>query len=260
MAGSAAGLTSYQHLSSSAFGRSSFSSYSSRHLLTGFYEGGARRMVVMPASWPLKQDPDAPKLPEIKTKRQTQMQGISKSRAKPMPKPKLDIAHLLERRSNAQGVPVPDPAGILPDEPSNCQTWLPSAPKVSRPQSIYNAATLAYLGDCIYELYVRRHFFYPPLNINEYNRRVMALVCCEAQDALLKELLKDDFLSEEERDIIRWGGNIEAGKTRTIRRAGAAVYSRASSLETLVGYLYLTNANRLDTTMRKLGFCIDNSM
>lgn len=37
------------------------------------------------------------------------------------------------------------------------------------------------------------------------------------------------------RDVLRWGKNISSSKTRTTKRAGVAVYSRASSLETLVG-------------------------
>lgn len=43
------------------------------------------------------------------------------------------------------------------------------------------------------------------------------------------------------------------------KRAGVAVYNRASSLETLVGYLYLTDVNRLEEVMRKLGFSTDAS-
>lgn len=31
------------------------------------------------------------------------------------------------------------------------------------------------------QLYARRHFLFPPLNIEEYNDRVMAVVRCEAQ-------------------------------------------------------------------------------
>lgn len=31
-------------------------------------------------------------------------------------------------------------------------TWMPSAPKVEKPRSTYNAASLAYIGDCIYEV------------------------------------------------------------------------------------------------------------
>ncbi|XP_051223279.1 uncharacterized protein [Lolium perenne] len=132
--------------------------------------------------------------------------------------------------------------------------WLPPAPVVKKPRSLYNAASLAYLGDCIYELYARRHFFFPPLSINEYNKRVMDVVKCEAQDLLLNKLLGEDFLTEEERDILRWGRNIVSSKTRTRKRAGIAVYNRASSLETLVGYLYLTNFKRLEQMMFQLGF------
>jgi 23S rRNA maturation mini-RNase III len=36
------------------------------------------------------------------------------------------------------------------------------------------------------------------------------------------------------RDVRRWGKNIVSSKTKTKKRAGAAVYNRASSLETLV--------------------------
>ncbi|OAY85496.1 Mini-ribonuclease 3 [Ananas comosus] len=135
------------------------------------------------------------------------------------------------------------------------ERWrLPAAPKVKKPRSIYNAASLAYLGDCIYELYARRHFLFPPLSINEYNERVMKVVCCEAQDVLLKKLLAEDYLTEEERDILRWGKNITTSKSRTTKRAGVAIYNRASSLETLIGYLYLTNVERLEQLMFQLGF------
>lgn len=32
------------------------------------------------------------------------------------------------------------------------EQWLPSPPKVQKPRSVFNAASLAYLGDCIYEV------------------------------------------------------------------------------------------------------------
>ncbi|MQM19966.1 hypothetical protein Taro_052980 [Colocasia esculenta] len=134
------------------------------------------------------------------------------------------------------------------------ERWLPVAPKVKKPRSIYNAASLAYVGDCIYELYARRHFLFPPKSIDVYNERVMAIVRCEAQDALLKKLTNEDYLTEEERDVLRWGKNIASSKTRTKKRAGMQVYSRASSLETLIGYLYLTDVKRLEDLMWRLGF------
>ncbi|CAA2985419.1 Ribonuclease III [Olea europaea subsp. europaea] len=82
------------------------------------------------------------------------------------------------------------------------ERWLPSPPKVEKPRSTFNATSLAYIGDCIYELYARRHFLLPPLNIEEYNDRVMAVVRCETQDAMLQKLINDNYLSQEERFVL----------------------------------------------------------
>jgi ribonuclease-3 family protein len=130
---------------------------------------------------------------------------------------------------------------------------------VEKPRSVFNAASLAYIGDSIYEIYARRHFLFPPLSIEEYNDRVRAVVRCEAQYALLQKLVDDDFLTKDERDILRWGKNVGSVKTRSTRRAGVAVYNKASSLETLIGYLYLSNGKRLEEMMQKLGFSSGSS-
>ncbi|KAK9078354.1 hypothetical protein SSX86_002411 [Deinandra increscens subsp. villosa] len=87
----------------------------------------------------------------------------------------ISVSALLTRKS-------PSPNQVCSEEMYlGYETWMPSAPKVDKPRSTYNAASLAYIGDCIYELYARRHFLFPPLNIEEYNDRVMAVVRCEAQ-------------------------------------------------------------------------------
>ncbi|KAG5387760.1 hypothetical protein IGI04_029301 [Brassica rapa subsp. trilocularis] len=139
------------------------------------------------------------------------------------------------------------------------EKWFPSPPKVGKPRSVFNAASLAYIGDSIYEIYARRHFLFPPLSIEEYNDRVRAVVRCEAQYALLHKLLDEDFLTKDEREILRWGKNVGSVKTRSTRRAGVAVYNKASSLETLIGYLYLANGKRLEEIMQKLGFSSSSS-
>ncbi|KAJ4835851.1 hypothetical protein Tsubulata_030108 [Turnera subulata] len=166
------------------------------------------------------------------------------------------VSELLKRKATARQGGVIEK---LDETYLGYDTWLPSPPKVEKPRSVYNAAGLAYIGDSIFELYARRHFLFPPLSIEEYNDRVMAVVRCEAQNALLQKLRADDVLSAEERDVLRWGKNKSSAKTRTTRRAGAAVYNRASSLETLIGYLYLTNAKRLEEIMLKLGFSTGSS-
>ncbi|XP_044496000.1 uncharacterized protein LOC123218573 isoform X2 [Mangifera indica] len=86
----------------------------------------------------------------------------------------VSVSDLLKR-------PVQGGAAKLDESYLGYEVWLPNPPKVEKPRSVYNAASLAYIGDCIYELYARRHFLFPPLSIEEYNDRVMAVVCCEAQ-------------------------------------------------------------------------------
>lgn len=173
---------------------------------------------------------------------------------------KIDVRKLLALPEQANGVVTPVRA-IKVEESTymGYERWLPSPPKVDKPQSSFNAAMLAYIGDCIYELYARRHFLVPALRMDDYNERVMAVVRCEAQDALLQKLLKDRILTGQERIILRWGKNGISSKTKTTKRAGVAVYNRASSLETLIGYLYLTNVKRLDIVMSRLGFSIGAS-
>ncbi|KAL1538194.1 hypothetical protein AAHA92_26989 [Salvia divinorum] len=168
---------------------------------------------------------------------------------------KISISDLLLKRSISKSTAQ----GESSESYLGYETWTPKPPRVEKPRSAFNPASLAYLGDCIYELYARRHFLFPPLNIEEYNDRVMAVVRCEAQDAMLQKLTSDNFLSPEERDVLRWGKNIGSSKTRTKKRAGVAVYNRASSLETLVGYMYLTNVQRLDEIMERIGFSTDTS-
>ncbi|KAL9263229.1 ROOT HAIR DEFECTIVE 3-like protein [Drosera capensis] len=173
---------------------------------------------------------------------------------------KIDVRKLLALPEQANGSVTPV-RSVKVEESTymGYERWLPSPPKVDKPQSSFNAAMLAYIGDCIYELYARRHFLVPALKMDDYNERVMAVVRCEAQDALLQKLLKDRILTGQERNILRWGKNGISSKTKTTKRAGVAVYNRASSLETLIGYLYLTNGKRLDIVMSRLGFSIGAS-
>ncbi|XP_010462355.1 PREDICTED: uncharacterized protein LOC104742956 [Camelina sativa] len=167
----------------------------------------------------------------------------------------VSVSDLLKR-------PASKDIGDGVDDDTSCigyEKWFPSPPKVEKPRSVFNAASLAYIGDSIYEIYARRHFLFPPLSIEEYNDRVRAVVRCEAQYALLQKLVDDDFLTKDERDVLRWGKNVGSVKTRSTRRAGVAVYNKASSLETLIGYLYLSNGKRLEEMMQKLGFSSGSS-
>jgi ribonuclease III family protein len=101
-------------------------------------------------------------------------------------------------------------------------------------------AALAYLGDAVFELYVRTRFLFPPKRSHVYHQQVVAQVRAEAQSSHLQLLLS--HLTSAELDVIRRGRNAATGRPR---RLDPEVYQQATSFETLIGYLYITNPPRL---------------
>jgi ribonuclease III family protein len=110
-------------------------------------------------------------------------------------------------------------------------------------------SALAYLGDAVYELYVRHHFLIPPKRGNAYHRQVVAQVCAEAQARHLQTLMP--LLSDEEAAVVRRGRNAASGKPK---RVDITLYQQATGFEALIGYLYLTNPQRLQALLQTLTF------
>lgn len=108
-----------------------------------------------------------------------------------------------------------------------------------------NAASLAYLGDAVYELYVRSHYLLPPKKISDYHSQVVAQVRAETQATYLQIL--EPYLTDLEKDIVRRGRNCN---TKCPRRLSPQVYQQATSFESLIGYLYLTDTHRLHQLFR----------
>jgi ribonuclease-3 family protein len=98
----------------------------------------------------------------------------------------------------------------------------------------------AYLGDAVYEIYIRNYYLFPPKKIQAYHSLVVAQVRAESQARHLQSLYPT--LTETELDIVKRGRN---AASRCPKRLDPEVYQQATSLETLVGYLYLTDPQRL---------------
>ncbi|MBE9175747.1 Mini-ribonuclease 3 [Synechocystis salina LEGE 06155] len=109
------------------------------------------------------------------------------------------------------------------------------------PVQSLSPVALAYLGDAVFELYVRCCYLFPPRRIGDFHRRVVAQVRAEQQAQILATLLPR--LTDPEKEWVRRGRN---AATSTSRRANPELYQAASGLETLLGYLYLRDARRLD--------------
>ncbi|MGL5943465.1 MAG: Mini-ribonuclease 3 [Waterburya sp.] len=108
---------------------------------------------------------------------------------------------------------------------------------------------LAYIGDAVFELYVRTQFLMPPKRMTDYHSQVVTQVRAESQAVHLAILLPE--LTDSEKEILRRGRNACVTKPRRLARQ---TYQKATGLEALIGYLYLTNPQRLQELFSKLNF------
>ncbi|HAA30479.1 MAG TPA: Mini-ribonuclease 3 [Cyanobacteria bacterium UBA8553] len=103
------------------------------------------------------------------------------------------------------------------------------------------------MGDAVYELYVRTCYLLPPRRLSDFHNQVVAQVRAESQAKHLRSL--EPHLTESELEILRRGRN---AATSSSRRLDPKIYQQATSLETLMGYLYLTNPQRLTQLLAHL--------
>lgn len=95
---------------------------------------------------------------------------------------------------------------------------------------------LAFLGDCVYELFVREQLVTEANRPNgDLHAAKVKLVNAEAQEAAIKTLLP--ILTEKEESVFRRGRN--AHTNHTPKNMSSASYHAATGLEALFGYLYL---------------------
>ena len=99
---------------------------------------------------------------------------------------------------------------------------------------------LAYLGDAVFELYVRSQLLHPPKRIRDYHQQVVSRVKAERQAYYADVLV--EHLTAFEKDLLRRGRNATVGKNR---RARGQDYQKATGLEALIGFLYLSDLPRL---------------
>lgn len=107
---------------------------------------------------------------------------------------------------------------------------------------------LAYVGDAVYEVYVRRYLVERYTGaVNVLHRAGVRLVQAEAQAEAVHYLLRE-VLTPAEADLVRRGRNAKGGVPR--RGVDIAIYRYSTGLECLVGYLYLSGRwERLDEIM-----------
>ena len=100
--------------------------------------------------------------------------------------------------------------------------------------------SLAYIGDAVFELYVRSQLLIPAKRIRDYHRQTVAHVKAEQQSEYVDVLTP--HLNADELDMLRKGRNATTGRSR---RADAKQYQKATGFEALIGFLYLSDRARM---------------
>ena len=107
---------------------------------------------------------------------------------------------------------------------------------------------LAYLGDAVYELYIREYLINNnPGKMKDIQKLSLNFVSAASQRRILESLINSKILTESEVDLVRMGRNAKGGKSKS---TDIITYRYATSLEYLIGYLYLNNKDRLKIIMQ----------
>lgn len=111
-----------------------------------------------------------------------------------------------------------------------------------------NVLALAYLGDSIYELSIRKFLLEKNIvKVKELQEKSILYVSAKAQATFLKEMMDLNFFNAEELEIIKRARN---HKSRASRSTDIVTYKYSTALEALLGYLYYQNKNaRIDEIM-----------
>ena len=112
-----------------------------------------------------------------------------------------------------------------------------------------NALTLAYLGDAVYELWIRTHMLELGYEkVKDLHNHTVSYVCAETQARILRALLPE--LSEKERQVAQRGRNTKSGRPPNV---DVITYRHATAFESLVGYWHLSGqSERLEWAFNKV--------
>ena len=104
--------------------------------------------------------------------------------------------------------------------------------------NLMSPLTWAYVGDSVYELYIR-NYLVQTTNLKPHKLHIQAIkyVKAKAQREILEKIKK--YLTEEELEIVRRTRNTE--NHHVAKNANPDDYMYATAFEGLIGYLYLTD-------------------
>ncbi|MGY3765700.1 Mini-ribonuclease 3 [Vagococcus vulneris] len=123
--------------------------------------------------------------------------------------------------------------------------------------TLLSGLTLAYIGDAVYEVYIRDFLIRTgQTRPNQLHRLATNYVSAKAQHFIIENMMADDFLTEEEIKVYKRGRN--AKSHTSAKNTSVFIYRSSTGFEALVGFLHLTGQKeRLDefvkTAIQKVG-------
>lgn len=126
-------------------------------------------------------------------------------------------------------------------EPDMYHLILEKLEKKEKTLTSYSPVTLAYIGDCFYELIVRTKILSEGnCAINKMSHHANFYSKAPTQSKMIDFLMEE--LTEEEKTVYRRGRNTKTHTTA--KNASVADYRKATGFEAMIGYLYLTGQTK----------------
>ena len=121
-----------------------------------------------------------------------------------------------------------------------------------------NTTAMAYIGDGVYELFVRNLMVHKGwVAADQLHRETVKYVRAESQAYAIKKIL--DMLTPEEQDLVRRARNRKS--VTKPKNADPVAYKMATALEALIGFLFLTEqTSRIDEIMTRVVEEIDGKV
>ena len=119
--------------------------------------------------------------------------------------------------------------------------------------NLINGIALAFEGDAVYSMYIRRHLIFQGLTKpNQLHREATKYVSAKAQANLISLMLEEGILTEKEEDIYKRGRN--ANSHTKAKNADIVTYRMSTGFEAVMGYLHMTGA--IERLAELIDWCI----
>lgn len=121
--------------------------------------------------------------------------------------------------------------------------------------NLINGIALAFEGDAVYSMYVRRHLIFKGLTKpNQLHSQANKYVSAKAQASLIAAMLEAQLLTEKEEEIYKRGRN--ANSHTKAKNADVVTYRMSTGFEAVLGYLHMTE--QIERLEELVAWCIES--